>query len=49
MIMQWLNRFCRYKNLVQKSLKTKLLLKRYEVLKLQGLKCKTAGAVPKFT
>jgi hypothetical protein len=28
----------------QKSLKTELLLKRYEVLKLQGLDCKFTGA-----
>jgi hypothetical protein len=30
--------------LVKKSLKTDVRLKRYEVLKLQGLDCKIAGA-----
>jgi hypothetical protein len=32
------------KLLVQKSLKMELWLKRYEVLKLQGLDCKIPGA-----
>jgi hypothetical protein len=31
------------KFLAQKSLKTELWLKRYEILKLQGLDCKTVG------
>jgi hypothetical protein len=33
------------KLLAQKSLKTELLLKRYRVLKLQGLNCKYIGAI----
>jgi hypothetical protein len=32
--MQWLDRFCRYETLAQKSLKTELRLKSYGVLKL---------------
>jgi hypothetical protein len=37
------------KLLVQKSLKTELQLKRYEVLKLQGQDCKFVGARSEFT
>jgi hypothetical protein len=37
MMMQWLDRFCRYKTFGIKSLKTELRLKIYEFLKWQGL------------
>jgi hypothetical protein len=44
MMMQQLDRFCPYESLAQKSLKMELRLKRYRVLKLQGLDCKYTGA-----
>jgi hypothetical protein len=36
-MMQWLDMFCCYEILAQKSLKTELQLKTYRVLKFQGL------------
>jgi hypothetical protein len=44
MVMQWLDRFCRYETFGTKTLKMELWLKRYRVFKLQGLDCKCTVA-----
>jgi hypothetical protein len=48
MIMYCLNRFCCYENFGTKSLKIELRLKRYEVFKFYGLRCKIARATFEF-
>jgi hypothetical protein len=44
MMMQWLDRFCRYETFGTKSLKTELQLKRYRTFNLQELDCKYTWA-----
>jgi hypothetical protein len=47
-MMQWLDRFCRYKTFGAKISKTELRLKRHMVLKFQGLDCKYTGLDIKY-
>jgi hypothetical protein len=49
MMIQCLDRFCCNETFGAKSLKTKLQLKRYKVLKFQGLDCKYTGVRSEFT